>query len=106
MKLPISYPNSKPLWTSKTSRIQRIAQTPDLNSTFLCAAGEILEKHGRQNESPPDHIEEIERNTEGWKPCTGYSVVQATGWDCDRDKTGNDIVTQGESKGAGEVDRG
>lgn len=26
----------------------------DLKSTFLCAAREILEKHTKENESPPD----------------------------------------------------
>ena len=72
----------------------------DLNSTFLCAAREILEKHARENESPPDHIKEIERNTEGWVPCTGYSVVQATDWDGDQLENGNDIVTQEGSEGA------
>ena len=72
----------------------------DLNSTFLCAAREILEKHARENESPPDHIKEIGRNTEGWVPCTGYSVVQATEWDGDELENGNDIVTQGGSEGA------
>lgn len=78
------------------------ATTPfrDLNSTFLCAAREILEKHARENESPPDHIKEIERNTEGWVPCTGYPVVRATDWDGDQLETGNDIVTQGGSAGA------
>jgi hypothetical protein len=61
------------------------SKTPfrDLNSIYICTAREILEKHARENESPPDHIQEIERNTEGWKPCTGYPVVQATDWDCD-----------------------
>jgi len=78
------------------------SKTPfrDLNSTFLCAAREILEKHARENESPPDHIKEIERNTEGWFPCTGYSVVQATDWNGDQLENGNDIVTQGGSEGA------
>jgi hypothetical protein len=78
----------------------------DLKSTFLCVAREILEKHARENESPPDHIQEIERNTEGWEPCTGYPVVQATNWNCDRHGTRNDIVTRGESESAVEVDRG
>ena len=76
----------------------------DLTSTFLCAAREILEKHARENESPPDHIREIESNTEGWKPCTGYSVLQATGWDGEGQTTRNDIVTQSGSRGAREVD--
>lgn len=77
-----------------------------LNSTFLCAAKEILEKHARENESPPDHIQEIERNTKGWEPCTGYSVIQATGWNDDRYNSRNDIVREGEDEGAGEVDQG
>ena len=68
--------------------------------TFLCAAREILEKHARENESPPDQIKEIERNTEGRVPCTGYSVVRATDWDGDQLETGNDIVTQRGSEGA------
>ena len=55
----------------------------DLKSTFLCAAKEILVKYAREIESPLDHIQEIERYTEGWEPCTGYPVVQATGWNCD-----------------------
>ena len=78
----------------------------DLSSTFLCAAREILEKHARENEMPPDHIQEIERNTKGWEPCTGYPVVQATGWNNDRHNARNDIVREGESEDAGEVDQG
>lgn len=55
----------------------------DLKSTFLCAAKEILVKYARENESPLDHIQEIQRYKEGWEPCTGYPVVQTTGWNCD-----------------------
>ena len=55
----------------------------DLDSTFLCAAKEILVKYAREIESPLDHIQEIERYTEGWEPCTGYPVVQVTGWNYD-----------------------
>jgi hypothetical protein len=51
---------------------------PGLNSTILCAARKILEKHAGENESPPEYIKEIERNAEKWVPCTGCSVVQAT----------------------------
>jgi hypothetical protein len=78
------------------------SKTPfrDLNSTFLCAAREVLEKHARENESPLDHIKEIERNTEGWVPCTGYSVVRATDWGGDELETEKDILTQGGSAGA------
>jgi hypothetical protein len=77
-----------------------------LTSTFLCAAREILWKHARENEMPPDHIQEIERNTEGWVPCTGYSVIQVTRWNNDRHNARNDIVTEGESEDAGEFDQG
>lgn len=69
----------------------------DLNSTFLCAATEILVKYARENESPLGQIQDIERYTEGWEPCTGYPIVQATCWNCDRHSE-NGNIAQGEAR--------
>jgi hypothetical protein len=58
------------------------AETPFslLSSTFLCAAKEILGKLKRETETPFENLKMIEGSVEGWEPCTGYSVVQATSW--------------------------
>ena len=61
-------------------------------------------KYERENESPLGHIQEIERNKEGWEPCPGYPVVQATGWDCNHTENGN--ITKGDIEDAAEVEWG
>ena len=51
-----------------------------LSSTFLCAAKEILNKFRRETETPFKDVNMIEGMDEGWEPCTGYPVVNATTW--------------------------
>jgi len=74
-------------------------QTPfnHLSSTFLCAAREILERHSKELDQPPENVKQIEENAEGWEPCTGYAVIQATQWGGSRDGEGNENEMRGES---------
>jgi hypothetical protein len=54
-----------------------------LASTFLCAAREIRVRDLRQTNRLKEDVRAIEKGMEGWGPCTGYTVFQASSWNAD-----------------------
>jgi hypothetical protein len=58
-----------------------------------------LEKESREKEEPFENLRSIEENAEGWEPCTGYSVVQATSWGGGRNERGDETGMRGSNSG-------
>jgi hypothetical protein len=54
-----------------------------LASTFLCAAREIMARDLGQINRLKEDVRGIENGTQGWEPCTGYTVFQASSWNAD-----------------------
>lgn len=50
----------------------------------------------RELEEPFENVRLIEENVQGWEPCTGYPVIQATQWGGSRNENGDENGMRGD----------